>query len=89
MSLVLTMKGRIATIGLCGALAMYSLQSFAAGQSFENAFADVVCSNGWVACLSDGEEFTVDSVQDNRGILHRPTSRVLLRLCSFRRAFSI
>ena len=62
---------------------MYSVQTFAGGQAFENAFADVVCSNGWVACLSDGDEFTVDSVQDNRGIYtaqHRECLSLILPL---------
>ena len=76
MSLTLKMAGRLASVGLCGVLTMYSMQTFAASSAFEDAFTDVVCSNGWVACLSDGDELTVDSVQDDRGILHRPTSRV-------------
>ena len=70
------MVRRLSALGLCGALAMYSVQTVAGGQSFEDAFADVVCNNGWVACLVDGDELTVDSVQDSRGILHNPSSRV-------------
>ena len=76
MNRTVKMGRRLSVLGLCSTLVMYSVQTVAGGQSFEDAFADVVCSNGWVACLADGDELTVDSVQDSRGILQNPSSRV-------------
>lgn len=54
----------------------FSSQSVAAGKQFENAFRNVACNNGWVACLVDGDEITVDSISDSRGIFHPSNSRV-------------
>ena len=59
----------------CGALALSSL-AWAVADDFSISFPTMVCSDGWVACLDDGDDFAVDSVKDSAGVFHRADARV-------------
>ena len=71
----MTLKGNIASVCVISA-ALYSLNAMAGSQSFENTFTSVVCSNGWVGCVVDGDDITIDSNTDSRGMVHSASSRV-------------
>ena len=70
------MKRNRVMVGLSTLLSLASLQAVAGSGAYDHAFSGIVCSNGWVTCLVDGDEVTVDSVQDSSGILHASTARV-------------
>ena len=71
----MTVKRSIAAIGVLS-LSIFSVQAIADSQSFQATFSNVVCSNGWVGCIVEDEDITVDSIADSRGLVHSATARV-------------
>ena len=69
------MKRNRVMVGLSTLLSLASLQAVQDPEPMIK-LSGIVCSNGWVTCLVDGDEVTVDSVQDSSGILHASTARV-------------